>query len=179
MSTNAWISTRIRSGHSESNPRNRPTIVASTKEVLPPVPAARIEEVALQVACPAFGHLATAGVSGAEEQNRQLKHWHRHSFVGSTFNGVVRFRVSVLGGQSRKTAWGSGLAKVWILSMSDARHDKPARLMTPETLERLKKRLEAMLVELSEVVEDRTGSTAPVQLDGSIGRLSRMDAIEL
>ena len=50
--------------------------------------------------------------------------------------------------------------------------------MTAEILERLRHRLEAMRVELGEALEDRTGSTAPVQLDGSIGRLSRMDAIE-
>ena len=50
--------------------------------------------------------------------------------------------------------------------------------MSPETLEHLKQRLETMVVELTEAVEDRTGSTAPVQLDSSIGRLSRMDAIQ-
>jgi DnaK suppressor protein len=50
--------------------------------------------------------------------------------------------------------------------------------MDPETLQPLQHRLESMVVELSEALEDRTGSTAPVQLDGSIGRLSRMDAIQ-
>jgi DnaK suppressor protein len=50
--------------------------------------------------------------------------------------------------------------------------------MNPDHLDHLKQRLEAMLTELSEAVEDRTGATAPVQLDTAIGRLSRMDAIQ-
>ena len=50
--------------------------------------------------------------------------------------------------------------------------------MKPEMLEQLKQRLEAMFAELTEAVKDRSGSTTPVQLDSSIGRLSRMDAIQ-
>ncbi len=43
---------------------------------------------------------------------------------------------------------------------------------------KFKQQLEAMLAGLSEALEDKTGSAAPVQLDTSIGRLSRMDAIQ-
>jgi DnaK suppressor protein len=46
------------------------------------------------------------------------------------------------------------------------------------TLERFKKKLEQMEVELRDSVERRAESTAPVQLDTSIGRLSRMEAIQ-
>ena len=46
------------------------------------------------------------------------------------------------------------------------------------TLERLRKQLEHMESELREAVENKTESTAPVQLDTAIGRLSRMDAIQ-
>jgi hypothetical protein len=45
-------------------------------------------------------------------------------------------------------------------------------------LERLKRRLEALLRERTEAGADRAGSTVPVQLDGSMGRLSRVDAIK-
>ena len=38
--------------------------------------------------------------------------------------------------------------------------------------------VQRLLVEPGEAAEDRTGSTAPAQMDGAIGRLSRMDAIE-
>lgn len=50
--------------------------------------------------------------------------------------------------------------------------------MDSATLERLKKQLEAMEAELREAVEGKADSTAPVQLDTAIGRLSRMDAIQ-
>jgi DnaK suppressor protein len=49
--------------------------------------------------------------------------------------------------------------------------------MDPKTLAPFKQRLEEMQLELAESVEE-TDSTAPVQLDSSIGRLSRMDAIQ-
>jgi DnaK suppressor protein len=50
--------------------------------------------------------------------------------------------------------------------------------MDPTTLERFKQRLEEMEAELREAVEGKSEATAPVQLDTSIGRLSRMDAIQ-
>jgi DnaK suppressor protein len=46
------------------------------------------------------------------------------------------------------------------------------------TLERFRQRLETMEAELREGVEGNTEAAAPVQLDTSIGRLSRMDAIQ-
>ncbi len=45
-------------------------------------------------------------------------------------------------------------------------------------LEHFKKQLEEMEVELSAAVEGKAEATAPVTLDTSIGRLSRMDAIQ-
>ena len=50
--------------------------------------------------------------------------------------------------------------------------------MDATTLERFKKQLEAMEAELTAAVEGKADSTAPVTLDTSIGRLSRMDAIQ-
>jgi DnaK suppressor protein len=50
--------------------------------------------------------------------------------------------------------------------------------MDQTTLERFKKQLEEMEAELSVAVEGKTDATAPVTLDTSIGRLSRMDAIQ-
>ena len=50
--------------------------------------------------------------------------------------------------------------------------------MDPTTLERFRKQLEEMEAELSAAVEGKADSTAPVQVDSSIGRLSRMDAIQ-
>jgi DnaK suppressor protein len=46
------------------------------------------------------------------------------------------------------------------------------------TIERLKRQLEQMQADLREAVRDEAGAAAPVQLDTSIGRLSRMDAIQ-
>jgi DnaK suppressor protein len=51
-------------------------------------------------------------------------------------------------------------------------------VMDSDTLERFKKQLEEMEAELSTAVEGKADSTAPVQVDSSIGRLSRMDAIQ-
>lgn len=50
--------------------------------------------------------------------------------------------------------------------------------MDPITLERFRIQLEALQAELSTPVEGTTDATAPVMLDTSIGRLSRMDAIQ-
>lgn len=46
------------------------------------------------------------------------------------------------------------------------------------TLERFKKQLEEMEAGLTAAVEGKSDATAPVTLDTSIGRLSRMDAIQ-
>ena len=51
-------------------------------------------------------------------------------------------------------------------------------VMDQQLLSKFQKQLETMRVELRESLEDKTGSTAPVELDTSIGRLSRMDAIQ-
>jgi DnaK suppressor protein len=50
--------------------------------------------------------------------------------------------------------------------------------MDPNHLARFQHQLEQKHAELREALEDKSGSTAPVQLDTSIGRLSRMDAIQ-
>lgn len=50
--------------------------------------------------------------------------------------------------------------------------------MDQTTLERFKKQLEEMEAELSAAVQGKAEATAPVTLDTSIGRLSRMDAIQ-
>lgn len=50
--------------------------------------------------------------------------------------------------------------------------------MDAANLEILKSRLQAMEAELRKSVDERTDATAPVKLDTSIGRLSRMDAIQ-
>ncbi|MBI4326724.1 MAG: TraR/DksA family transcriptional regulator [Chloroflexi bacterium] len=50
--------------------------------------------------------------------------------------------------------------------------------MDATTLQRFKKQLKEMEGELSAAVEGKADSTAPVQVDASIGRLSRMDAIQ-
>lgn len=50
--------------------------------------------------------------------------------------------------------------------------------MDATTIERLKRQLEQMQADLREAVRDEAGAAAPVQLDTSIGRLSRMDAIQ-
>jgi DnaK suppressor protein len=50
--------------------------------------------------------------------------------------------------------------------------------MDATALEAFQKQLEAMETELSESVDGNADSTAPVQVDSSIGRLSRMDAIQ-
>lgn len=51
-------------------------------------------------------------------------------------------------------------------------------MLDTATIERFKKQLEAMEAELSAPVVGKEDSTAPVQLDSSIGRLSRMEAIQ-
>ena len=51
-------------------------------------------------------------------------------------------------------------------------------MLSPEIITRLQKQLEEMETELRDSVEERSEDTAPVQLDTSIGRLSRMDAIQ-
>jgi DnaK suppressor protein len=50
--------------------------------------------------------------------------------------------------------------------------------MDQEKLEHFKHRLEDMFSELRETVESKTDATATVELDGSIGRLSRIDALQ-
>jgi len=50
--------------------------------------------------------------------------------------------------------------------------------MDQPTLERFKKQLEQLKAELKAAVESKADATAPVALDTSIGRLSRMDAIQ-
>jgi DnaK suppressor protein len=50
--------------------------------------------------------------------------------------------------------------------------------MNQTTLERFKKQLETLEAELSTAVEGYVDAVAPVTLDTSIGRLSRMDAIQ-
>jgi DnaK suppressor protein len=51
-------------------------------------------------------------------------------------------------------------------------------IMDNTTLERFKKQLEEMEAELRAGVEGKAEASAPVTLDTSIGRLSRMDAIQ-
>jgi DnaK suppressor protein len=50
--------------------------------------------------------------------------------------------------------------------------------MDTATLERFRKELRQMENSLRSAVEEKSEDTAPVQLDSSIGRLSRMDAIQ-
>lgn len=50
--------------------------------------------------------------------------------------------------------------------------------MDPELLYHFKTQLEALSAELQAGLETKSESTAPVQWDTSIGRLSRMDAIQ-
>jgi DnaK suppressor protein len=50
--------------------------------------------------------------------------------------------------------------------------------MDATTIDRLKRQLEARQADQREAVRDQAGATAPVQLDTSIGRLARMDAIQ-
>lgn len=50
--------------------------------------------------------------------------------------------------------------------------------MIPDQLDRFRLRLETMLAELQATVGEKTDSTATVQLDTSIGRISRIDAIQ-
>lgn len=50
--------------------------------------------------------------------------------------------------------------------------------MDPTTLERFKKQLEELETELTASVESKSDATATVELDTSIGRLSRIDAIQ-
>jgi DnaK suppressor protein len=50
--------------------------------------------------------------------------------------------------------------------------------MDANLLEVFRKRLQELESELGSSVEGNTNSTAPVELDTSIGRLSRMDAIQ-
>ena len=50
--------------------------------------------------------------------------------------------------------------------------------MDQSQLEIFRKRLAEMETELQEGLSEKGDATAPVQLDGSIGRLSRMDAIQ-
>lgn len=50
--------------------------------------------------------------------------------------------------------------------------------MDQATLERLKQLLEGLEVELKAALAGKADATAPVTLDTSIGRLSRMDAIQ-
>ena len=66
-------------------------------------------------------------------------------------------------------------------SKNIARFTKPFQdrnMMDAATLERFQKQLEELEAELREAVEGKTDATAPVQVDSSIGRLSRMDAIQ-
>ena len=51
-------------------------------------------------------------------------------------------------------------------------------LMDQTKLERFQKQLEELEAELRDSVEGKADATAPVQVDSSIGRLSRMDAIQ-
>lgn len=51
-------------------------------------------------------------------------------------------------------------------------------MMDDATLERFKQQLEELEAELRDSVEGKADATAPVQVDSSIGRLSRMDAIQ-
>jgi DnaK suppressor protein len=57
---------------------------------------------------------------------------------------------------------------------------KPIRpeIMDPTTLAQFKKQLEEMEATLTAAVDGKSEATAPVKLDTSIGRLSRMDAIQ-
>ena len=50
--------------------------------------------------------------------------------------------------------------------------------MDPTTLERFRQRLEELEAELAESVHGKSDATATVQLDTSIRRLSRIDAIQ-
>jgi DnaK suppressor protein len=50
--------------------------------------------------------------------------------------------------------------------------------MDAATLEHFRKQLEKLEAERRDAVEGQTDATAPVQVDSSIGRLSRMDAIQ-
>lgn len=50
--------------------------------------------------------------------------------------------------------------------------------MDKETLDKLRGKLEADLAELKQSLEAGVEATEPVKLDTSIGRLSRMDAIQ-
>jgi len=50
--------------------------------------------------------------------------------------------------------------------------------MDATTQEQFRQRIEALLTELKAALAAGTEATAPVQLDTSIGRLSRMDAIQ-
>ncbi|MBE0541344.1 MAG: TraR/DksA family transcriptional regulator [Verrucomicrobia bacterium] len=50
--------------------------------------------------------------------------------------------------------------------------------MDAATLEHFQKQLEELEAELRDAVEGQADATAPVQVDSSIGRLSRMDAIQ-
>jgi DnaK suppressor protein len=50
--------------------------------------------------------------------------------------------------------------------------------MDSAAVERFKKKLETLAAELRESLADKSGATAPVALDSSIGRLSRMDAMQ-
>lgn len=50
--------------------------------------------------------------------------------------------------------------------------------MNHKTMQHFKERLEALLSELRATVEEKTDSTATVDLDTSIGRISRIDAIQ-
>jgi DnaK suppressor protein len=52
------------------------------------------------------------------------------------------------------------------------------RTMDQATLERFKKQLEELEAELRDAVDGKADATAPVPVDSSIGRLSRMDAIQ-
>lgn len=50
--------------------------------------------------------------------------------------------------------------------------------MNPEQLERQKEKLLALKAELETAIADEGGSTGIVHLDGSMGRLSRNDALQ-
>jgi DnaK suppressor protein len=50
--------------------------------------------------------------------------------------------------------------------------------MDNEKLQNFKKRLEEMAAELREGIADASGQTDVVKLDGTMGRLSRMDAMQ-
>src|ERR1035441_7490197 len=74
------------------------------------------EHAAFQLARPAFGHLAAAGVSRAEEQDFQFRHWRLHSSTGSIANTFLRRAAS----SSMRGSLASDLATQRIASRTGA-----------------------------------------------------------